>query len=174
MSVCLRVSHVQRVIQSKYVHTNYTRPMNLPFCDTCRREQESNVPRDLRGTFAGVNHLGRENTREHLMAAGTFHEHRAYTLFSETNPETGRLTVVISTENLLLNAYRQSVCGLPSQISLDASHRVVLGNQPTVAVCSIALYMLGCLLVHIVGQRAIRLCFLAPQGWIISSISLPL
>ena len=102
---------------------------------TCARaKQGAHVPRDLRGTFAGVQHLTRLNCRQQLIDAGNFNEHSVYTLYSETDITTGRVTVVISSENLLLNAYRQSVCGLPSQLCLDASHRIVLGTmfiQPT-------------------------------------------
>ena len=95
-----------------------------------RAQQGAHVPRDFRGTFAGVEHLTRLNSRQHLVDTGNFNEHSTYTLYSETDIALGRVTVVISSENLLLNAYRQSVCGLPSQLCLDASHRIVLGNQP--------------------------------------------
>lgn len=41
-------------------------------------------------------------------------------------PETRRVTFSVSTENLLLNAYRQTQYGLPPFICVDTTHRLMI------------------------------------------------
>jgi hypothetical protein len=44
-------------------------------------------------------------------------------------PETGRVTYAISTENLLLNAYRQTRFGVPPLLQVDTTHRLMIESQ---------------------------------------------
>ena len=47
-----------------------------------------------------------------------------YLLGLECDPKNNSLVAVLSTENLLLNAYRQMLWGLPSFFAADASYRL--------------------------------------------------
>jgi len=95
------------------------------FCLT-RQAQDANIPRPLRGTFDGLQHFFDQMDRGKLVAAGKFHEHTSNTLCCEINAETKRVVSAFSTENLLLNAYRQSQLGMPSLLCIDASYRLVI------------------------------------------------
>jgi hypothetical protein len=52
-----------------------------------------------------------------------FNEHSPYLIKFECQPETKFMVAVFSTENLLLNAYRQRFWGFPVFFSADASYR---------------------------------------------------
>ena len=60
------------------------------------------------------------------MKAGQFHEHKPYTLCCEINALTKRVVSAFSSENLLLNAYRQDLLAIPTLLCMDASYRLVL------------------------------------------------
>jgi len=80
----------------------------------------------LRGTFDGLQHYFDSNTREMLEKTGRFHEHKVYTLYCEINSSTPRVVSVFSSENLLLNAYRQDLLAMPTLLCMDASYRLLL------------------------------------------------
>jgi hypothetical protein len=55
-----------------------------------------------------------------------FNEHTIYLLAEPiVVPEENLVTIALSSENLLLNAYRQADFGLPSYLCVDATHRLV-------------------------------------------------
>ena len=91
-----------------------------------RKKQCINVPQELRGTFDGLQHYFDSHTREVLVKAGQFHEHKTYTLCCEINSLTKRVVSAFSSENLLLNAYRQDLLAMPTLLCMDASYRLVL------------------------------------------------
>ena len=67
-----------------------------------------------RGTFGALSTLLEKHERDYLIAQGGFTEHTPYLLGEAlVVPETGMVTMSFSSENLLLNAYRQSRFGLP-------------------------------------------------------------
>ena len=60
------------------------------------------------------------------MAAGLFNEHTVHVLGEPiVIPEEHRVTVALSTINLLLNLYRQSDFGVPRFVCVDTTHRLV-------------------------------------------------
>ena len=91
-----------------------------------RKSHCSNVPAYLRGTFDGLQHYFDSNTREMLENTGRFHEHKAYTLCCEIDSSTKRVVFAFSSENLLLNAYRQDLLAMLTLLCMDASYRLVL------------------------------------------------
>ena len=92
-----------------------------------QKEQDAIVPRALRKAFGGMALLAQQKTRAALKASGEFGVHSAYILGEPViNSETETITMAYSTENLLLNAYRQSQFGLPQIIQVDCTHRLVL------------------------------------------------
>ena len=70
-----------------------------------------------------------------LVAADQFNEHAIYVLGEPVVvPEESRVTVALSCENLLLNAYRQADFGLPSYLCVDTTHRLVREGHCCMAV----------------------------------------
>ena len=62
--------------------------------------------------------------------SGIFTEHTVFLLGPPlVVPETGRVTFAVSTENLLLNAYRQTCFGLPPVLAVDTTHRLMTARQ---------------------------------------------
>ena len=70
--------------------------------------------------------------KEALVAAGKFNQHAVYVLGEPiVVPDESRVTVALSSENLLLNAYRQQDFGVPSYLCVDTTHRLVReGHSP--------------------------------------------
>ena len=88
-----------------HLHTHTTPPLN-------RDNYSKLVPSELRGTFGGVAHYFQSISREELMRQNLFGPHSAYSL-CEPKFTDDSITAAISTENCLLNAYRQVVIVLP-------------------------------------------------------------
>ena len=66
------------------------------------------MPEGAGGRFGGLNSQLELLEREYLKAKGVFNEHTVYVLGKPlVVPETCQITIAVSTENLLLNAYRQ-------------------------------------------------------------------
>ena len=79
-----------------------------------------------RGLYGGLFAICETLRKEVLIEKGIFNEDTAYIVGEpEISSETGRVTFVISTDNLLLNAYRQSQFGLPQYVQIDTTHRVI-------------------------------------------------
>ena len=88
-----------------------------------------------RGTYGALCRALEKLERDYLVAQGGFTEHTPHLLGPPlVVPETDRATFAISTENLLLNAYRQSQFGLPSMLSVDTTHRLVVEGHCCMAV----------------------------------------
>ena len=79
-----------------------------------------------RGRYGGLLGTLLKQTKSVLKANGNFHEDSVY-LCGEPILEPAHDTVcfVLSTDNLLLNAYRQTLFGVPSYVQIDTTHRVV-------------------------------------------------
>ena len=91
-----------------------------------RRKSKERLGDAGRGTFGGLSVICEKLEVAHLKATNDFHAHKAFICGEPLIvPETGKVTLAISTENLLLNAYRQSVLGLPSLVCIDTTHRLV-------------------------------------------------
>ena len=59
-------------------------------------------------------------------AQEAYNEHASYLLGEPlVVPESNRVTFAVSSDNLLLNAYRQTQFGLPSYLAVDTTHRLV-------------------------------------------------
>lgn len=77
-------------------------------------------------SYGGVSSLLEKMGLDYQMARDGFDEHSCFVLGAPlVVPEAGRVTIAFSTKNLLLNAYRQSVFGLPQYLAVDTSHRYV-------------------------------------------------
>jgi hypothetical protein len=77
-------------------------------------------------TFGGLSSILEKFEKEVLVAKGAFNEHSTYLLGPPlVVPETKRVTCAFSTENLLLNAYRQTCFGVPPFIAIDTTHRLM-------------------------------------------------
>ena len=92
-----------------------------------RKQQDAIVPREQRNEFGGMVVLASKRTRAALLAADEFGAHTAYVIGeTEVDSEQQRITITYSTENLLLNAYRQSQYGFPQIVQVDCTSRLVL------------------------------------------------
>ena len=100
-----------------------------------RKKEEELIPSEFRGTYSGVAYFARTNSREELTRQSLFNNHKPYVFYFHENVDAGRLTIAMASENQLLNAYRQDMCGLPSLVCLDASYRLVLGMSCFAQVC---------------------------------------
>ena len=99
-----------------------------------KREQNKQrtklVPAELQGTFGGVLAWAQGNTRHALLQRQEFGIHAGYVLGTpQIHAESSIINIAISTENLLLNAYRQSVHGMPTIVHVDCTHRLVLDGH---------------------------------------------
>ena len=92
-----------------------------------QKVQDAIVPRDQRNEIGGLVVLANKKTRGALEAAGEFGAHTAYVI-GETviDSEQQLITITYSTENLLLNAYRQSRYSFPQIVQVDCTSRLVL------------------------------------------------
>ena len=80
-----------------------------------------------RGTHGGLNTWVDQHEKEYLKSSGTFDEHAIHVLGKPiVDSVSHRVCITISSENLLLNAYRQQCLGLPSYIQVDTTHRLVV------------------------------------------------
>jgi len=95
---------------------------------TFLQKQRSEVMTEGKGgSFGGLSSTLEKYERDLLEAKGSFNEHSVFLLGKPlVVPETGRVTYAVSTENLLLNAYRQTQFGLPPMICVDTTHRLVI------------------------------------------------
>lgn len=99
-------------------------------------EKVAKVGAGFRNTLGGLNTFVEENTKAALLRkhGEKFSEHDVYVLDQyvvEENAERGCLVrVCISSDNLLLNAYRQAMSGLPALLCLDTTHRLVVQGYP--------------------------------------------
>jgi hypothetical protein len=116
-----------------------------------QKSHQRELPSDAANTYTGIRLHAENNTKAKLKAEGVFTEHATYTIFHEVrvpegknvwinvgarssnkrkqtdeqDPDAGAyLCVVFSTENLLLNAYRQQVSGMPGIMCVDYTHRL--------------------------------------------------
>jgi hypothetical protein len=80
-----------------------------------------------RGTYGGLQQWVEKKDKDYLVANKQFDEHTVYLLADPViDATTHRVVIAVSTENLLLNAYRQQVIGLPSYLMVDTAHRLVV------------------------------------------------
>ena len=95
------------------------------------------VPAGGRGKWGGIFTFINTIRREHLEQAGLFHEHSTHVLgLPVIDPPTQRITLVVSTLNMLLNAYRQIASGFPPFVAVDATCRVVIEGHCFMPVCT--------------------------------------
>ena len=91
-----------------------------------RQAKSKEMPTSLRGRYGGLVHYLNGRSKGALEEAGQFNEHVPYVLGQAVVvPEECRVTAAISTENLLLNAYRQARSGMPSFLAVDTTHRLI-------------------------------------------------
>lgn len=92
-----------------------------------KEKEELLVPAGQQGTFGGVRQFIEMHTKDALQAKGTFGIHTVYVcgeaIVDAANQE---ICIAYSCENLLLNAYRQCLFGVPSICQVDTTHRLVL------------------------------------------------
>ena len=60
-------------------------------------------------------------------------------------PEANLVTMAWSSENLLLNAYRQSTFGVPSLVCVDTTHRLVREREYRLSLASLSALSAPCL-----------------------------
>ena len=90
--------------------------------------QEENVGgASARGTYGGLRTYLEKIDKDYLIACGKFNEHTVYTLAPPIVDDVShRVVVALSSDNLLLNAYRQQAVGVPSYIMVDTTHRLIV------------------------------------------------
>jgi len=89
--------------------------------------QNKDVPRELRGTFGGVGHFVEQRSRAKLEAAGNFGHHTVYTVGEpKIDPETQTICIAMTSENLALNAYRQTCYAMPTYVCVDSTYRLIV------------------------------------------------
>jgi hypothetical protein len=97
-----------------------------------RKQQQKNdkgavVPHDMRQTFGGIELWAQAHTREALQAKKQFGAHTLYVCGTPIiDSGTQNVSIAYSTENLLLNAYRQQQHGFPSIVQVDCTHRLLI------------------------------------------------
>ena len=95
-----------------------------------KKKRDENIPNDLRNTFGGVQHWVDRHTKEALQERNEFGIHTMYVCgkpqIKSHPPGAEVINIAVSTENLLLNAYRQEQFGIPGILQIDCTHRVVL------------------------------------------------
>ena len=80
----------------------------------------------LNGSYGALATQLEKYSKSALVSRGVFNEHCPYILGEPlVVPETKMITISWSTENLLLNAYRQSQFGMPSFTCVDTTHRLI-------------------------------------------------
>jgi hypothetical protein len=82
---------------------------------------------DCWGKFGGVFAEYAKLERNLLIAKGDYTEDTTYVLGEpQISSATSLVCAALSTDNLLLNAYRQSRFGVPSYMQVDTTHRLVV------------------------------------------------
>ena len=125
--------------QKKYLRRKLGQHLNLDDNSTLAKQVKNHVKRMRlsiaqealgvggRGTYGGLSEWAEKLEKDYLVAQGTFDEHAVYLLAPPViDALTHRVVVALSTENLLLNAYRQAKSGLPSYIMVDTTHRLIV------------------------------------------------
>lgn len=70
------------------------------------------------------------NSRENLTERGEFGIHTTYVCGTlQIDAAKNKINMAYSTENLLLNEYRQGQHGMPSIVHVDCTHRVVVDGH---------------------------------------------
>ena len=88
------------------------------------------VPKDLQGSFGGLQMWADHNSRKNLTERGEFGIHTTYVCGTlQIDAAKNKINMAYSTENLLLNAYRQGQHGMPSIVHVDCTHRVVVDGH---------------------------------------------
>lgn len=91
------------------------------------KKRDTVVPHELRKTFGGLVCWAKSRTRDALMRKKEFGVHTVYVCGeSEIDSTTQTVNMAYSTENLLLNAYRQEQHGISSIVQIDCTHRLIL------------------------------------------------
>jgi len=90
-----------------------------------KREKEARiVPNALRGSFGGVVAWAAQREKE---AISDFGIHSVYVCGEpRIDSDKQEICIAFSNENLLLNAYRQSISSVPTSIMVDTTPRLVL------------------------------------------------
>ena len=89
--------------------------------------QDQIVPRDMRNCFGGLAIFAAKKRRTALEAAGELGLHTVYVLGEPIiDSESQTVSIAYSSENLLLNAYRQLQYGFPPILQVDCTYRLIL------------------------------------------------
>ena len=79
------------------------------------------------GTFGGLHSILEKYDEETVRLKSTFNRNTIFLLGKPLLvPQRKLVTIAMSSENLLLNAYRQSRFGLPPLVCIDTTHRLVI------------------------------------------------
>ena len=79
-----------------------------------------------RGRYGGLSASLQKLERTYLKAQRGYHEDTVYVCGEpRIDSVSGEVHIVLSTDNLLLNAYRQTLFGLPSYVQIDTTHRLI-------------------------------------------------
>ena len=85
------------------------------------------VPTAIKGTIGGIEEFIAQKTRSALESSGTFGIHSVYVCGEPIiDSKTNNVSIAYSSENLLLNAYRQSLSPVQDLVQVDTTHRLVL------------------------------------------------
>ena len=96
-------------------------------CKHKGKELEELVPREMRGTIGGLHTWIENRGRDALTKRGVFGPHQTFIcgrpMVSEDENGKQVISIALSTENLLLNAWRQAQLGLPQIVQVNIPPR---------------------------------------------------
>ena len=113
-----------------------------------RKLRLNNLPEGASDTFGGLARVLDKLDRDALIEGGGFSAHTPYVCGEpEEEPKSRKISVAISTENLLLNAWRSEQFGVPAFVAIDTTHRLILEGHNVMPVITVSVDQKS----HIIG-----------------------
>ena len=113
-----------------HTYTHFTIHHTLCFICIAHSHCLQSMTEGASNSFGGLSSILEKFERSYLVANNSFDEHSVFLLGPPlVIPETERVTFAVSSENLLLNAYRQTCFGLPPLLCVDTTHRLMIARQ---------------------------------------------
>ena len=119
------------------------------FCALKLQYAKSHLNESVSGTYGALAETSNQMKRE-FVGAADFNDHTVYLLGNRyfVDSDNKRFYAVLSTDNLLLNAYRQTCMGQDMFIAIDTSYRYTIGGYALMPVYTVS-----------PNQKGKRLCY---------------
>uniref|UniRef100_A0A7S0LG11 Uncharacterized protein n=1 Tax=Coccolithus braarudii TaxID=221442 RepID=A0A7S0LG11_9EUKA len=115
----LALSHAERAKQMR-------REVGASFDSTMQKQFRGQTKKKKR-TFGGASTWAAGRSKAAMEAKGDFGMHTVYVCGeARINSIAQEIAIAISSENLLLNGYRQSISSVPTHVQVDTTYRLVL------------------------------------------------